>query len=201
MPPDWQLQSHGSLEKFRQQYLEGDSRAAARYFQEAKTSVAATGRPELAARVELYRCALGVAALDVQACMEYESLRADATADDQAYGDFLAGRPGAAARLPEQYRDVAAARDNTARVKALESIADPVSRLVAAGALFRATQLPPQGVAIAVDAASSQGYRSPLLAFLGVQLRQAEAAGDRAAIEAIRKRIDLVYKSLPGHAP
>ena len=37
----------------------------------------------------------------------------------------------------------------------------------------------------------------PLLAYLNVQAKRAEAAGDSTALESIRKRIDLVYQSLP----
>lgn len=200
MPPEWQSQSHASLERFRQQYLEGNSRLAQRSFAEAKAAVAATGRPELAARAELVRCALATAALDSNACAGFDAIRNEATADDQAYRAFLSGQWQAqdVTRLPSQYRAVAFARDEAARNNAMQWIADPVSRLVAAGALFRLAQLSPEGLDIAVGTASAQGYRRPLLAYLNVQAKRAEAAGDSAVLESIRKRIDLVYQSLPG---
>jgi hypothetical protein len=199
MPPEWQLQSHSSLERFMQQYLEGTPRLAQRSFAEAKAAVASTGRPELAARAELVRCALGTAALDVDACVSFESMRGDATVDDQAYGDFIGGRLSEhdVSRLPAQYRGVATARDEAARNKAMQQIEDPVSRLVAAGALFRLAQLSPQGLVSAIDTASAGGYRRPLLAYLNVQAKRAESAGDTAALQSIQKRIDLVYQSLP----
>jgi hypothetical protein len=199
MPPEWQSQSHASLERFTQHYLEGNLHLAQRSFAEAKAAVASTGRPELAARVELVRCALGTAALDVDACVAFESARSDATVDDQAYGDFVSGRLRAqdTNRLPRQYRDVATARDEPARNKAMLRMDEPVSRLVAAGALFRLAQLSPEGLAGAIDTASSHGYRRPLLAFLNVQAKRAESAGDTVALQSIRKRIDLVYQSLP----
>jgi len=199
MPPEWQSQSHTSLERFTQQYLEGNSQLAQRSFAEVKAAVASTGRPELAARVELVRCALGTAALDADACMAFESMRGDATVDDQAYGDFIGGRLSEhdVSRLPAQYRGVATARDEAVRNKAMQQIEDPVSRLVAAGALFRLAQLSPQGLASAIDTASAGGYRRPLLAYLNVQAKRAESAGDTAALQSIQKRIDLVYQSLP----
>lgn len=198
-PPDWQLRSHDSLERFTQQYLEGNSRLAERSFAEAKAAVASTGKLDLVARTELVRCALGTAALDVDACKEFESMRSDATLADQAYGDFVGGRGREqdASRLPPQYREVATARDETARNKAMQQIEDPVSRLVAAGSLFRRAQLSPESLAAAIDTASAQGYRRPLLAYLNVQARRAESAGDTAALHAIEKRIDLVYQSMP----
>jgi hypothetical protein len=197
--PEWQTQSHASLERFRQQYLEGNSRPAERSFAEAKAAVASTGRPELAARAELVRCALGTAALDVDACLGFESIKSDATTEDQAYGDFVSGqlRERDARGLPSPYRSVATARDEAARNKAMQQIEDPVSRLVAAGVLFRLAQLSPEGLTTAIDTASAQGYRRPLLAYLNVQARRAETTGDTAALQSIQKRIDLVYQSLP----
>ena len=199
LPPEWQSQSHASLEKFKQQYLEGDSRAAERSFAEAQAAVAATGKPELAARAELVRCALGTAALDVDACTQFDSMRGDATVEDQVYGDFVGARGNRpdASRLPEQYRALATAGDEAARSRAMQQIEDPVSRLVAAGILFRHAQLSPAGLVTAIDTASAQGYRRPLLAYLNVQAKRAESAGDAAALQAIQKRIDLVYQSLP----
>lgn len=199
LPPQWKLQSRESLEKFTQQYLEGETRRAQHSFAQVRAAVASTGRPELAAHVELARCALGVAALDHDACAVFDSMRSDATAEDQAYGDFVAGalRAQDAQRLPDRYRRVAAAADDAARNKAMQQIDDPVSRLVAAGVLFRLAQLSPEGLASAIDAASAAGYRRPLLAYLEVQAKRADAAGDSVALQSIRKRIDLVYQSLP----
>lgn len=199
MPPEWQSQSHASLEKFKQYYLEGNSRLAERSFADAKAALASTGRPELAVRAELVRCALGTAALDFDTCQGFEDAKNDATAEDRAYGDFVSGRlrEQDASMLPEQYRAIAQARDDGARIKAMQQIADPVSRLVAAGALFRLAQLSPQGLSAAVDTASAQGYRRPLLAYLNVQARLAESSGDSVALLSIQKRIDLVVRSLP----
>ena len=199
MPPEWQTQSYASLERFKQQYLDGDSRSAERSFAEAKAALEATGRPELVARAELVRCALGTAALDFDACARFDAIRNEATADDQAYRSFLNGqwRARDAARLPSQYRGLVASGGEAARNKAMQRMEDPVSRLIAAGALFRLVQLSPAGRGTAVETASAQGYRRPLLAYLNVQAKGAEAAGDTAALESIRRRIDLVYQSLP----
>jgi hypothetical protein len=70
-------------------------------------------------------------------------------------------------------------------------VADPLSRLVAAGALLKAGRITPADIGTAVDTASSQGWRRPLLAWLGVQEQRARAAGDTAAVERIRRRIAL----------
>ena len=191
--PSWQADTHDALDAFSAAYLAGNSRAADRYFRDARSAVAGTGRPDLVARVDLYRCAMGTAALDYDACTGIEANDADLTETDRAYGAFLSGKAEApqAAKLPEQYRAVAVAKDADV-VAALGKIKEPVSRLVASGALFRASRLSPDGLAVAVDTASEQGWRRPLAAYLNVQLKLAEQGGNAAAVAALRKRIDLV---------
>jgi hypothetical protein len=76
----------------------------------------------------------------------------------------------------------------------LAGVADPLARLVAAGALLKAGRITPADIAAAVDTASSQGWRRPLLAWLGVQEQRARAAGDAAAVERLRRRIELAGK-------
>jgi soluble P-type ATPase len=58
--------------------------------------------------------------------------------------------------------------------------------------------LPPIGVDLAVNAASEQGWRRPLLAWLGVQLKRAEAGNDLEAKARIQRRIDLARIGAPG---
>lgn len=199
IPPEWQSQSHAAMERFRQQYLDGSSKLAERSFAEAKAAVASTGRPALLARVQLVRCALATAALDFDTCADFDTLRDDATEDDRVFRSFLNGQWQSRDlnRLPTQYRNVVSARDEAARNKSMQQIEDPVSRLVAAGVLFRLAQLSPDGLAAAIESASAQGYRRPLLAYLNVQATRAEAAGDTEALKSIQKRINLVYQSLP----
>lgn len=194
--PAWKADAHDALESFTEAYLKGDIRAATRYFADSRAAVAGTGRPDLVARMELIRCGVGTAALDFDACTGYEAIQADATESDRAYADFLGGKfdPKPGAKLPPQYEGIAGAKDVDAQNRALREIKDPLSRLVASGALFRAGRLSHDGIATAVDTASEQAWRRPLLAYLNVQAKLAETAGDTVALEAIRKRIELVYQ-------
>jgi hypothetical protein len=70
--------------------------------------------------------------------------------------------------------------------------AEPLAQLVAAGVLLQTGRADARVVEQAVDTASSQGWRRPLLAWLGVQQRLAEQAGDSAEAARIARRIDLV---------
>jgi hypothetical protein len=76
-------------------------------------------------------------------------------------------------------------------VDTLRAIDDPLSRLIATGVLFQQGRASPDAIALAVDTASAQGWRRPLLAWLGVQLALAEKAGDSAAAAALKRRISL----------
>ena len=192
--PDWQTNAKAALDRAVAAYLAGDTRIANVEFDIARRELASTGRADQVALAELARCAVRVASLDVQPCEGFEKLRPDATASERAYADFLANRlqPQDIALLPEQYRRVATAGPGSdAALAALKDVANPLSRLVATGVLFQDGRTNPAAIALAVDTASAQGWRRPLLAWLGVQLALAEKAGDQASVEQLRRRIAL----------
>ena len=163
--PEWQQNAFDSLQVFQQLYLRGDSEGAESEFKLARTELASTGRADLVARAELVRCAAQVASLVFEPCKGFEAVRQDAGAEERAYADYLEGR---------------AARTSTG---------EPFSRLVAYGVQFRTTKIDPPGIAAAVELSSSQGWRRPLLAWLGVQLKRAEQAGDSETAARLKRRI------------
>ena len=195
-PPDWQLNAKTASERSVSAYLTGNARVEAQELERARSEVARTGRADLLARVELTRCAAQAASLAFQPCAAFEVLRVDAAAPERAYADYLGARlrPQDIGLLPEPQRAVAmGAPSDAANVAALRAIPDPLSRLVAAGVLFKSGRADPQVIAIAIDTASSQGWRRPLLAWLGVELRRAEQAGAADEAQRLRRRIDLVH--------
>lgn len=187
LPPDWQANAKSALDASVDDYLKGHTAASEAEFREARRETAATGRLDRVAQVELVRCAAQAASLVFEECPGYAALAADATPAQRAYAAYLAGQWEGldVALLPEQHRAVVGGG-------ALDKIEDPLSRLVAAGALFKAGRMTPQGVALAVDTASNRGWRRPLLTWLGVQEQRARASGDTAATEQIRRRMALV---------
>jgi len=177
--PAWQMNAKSASERAVAAYLTGNARIDAAEQARARSEVARTGRADLLARVELAHCAAQVASLVFEPCTAFEPLRADVTDAERAYADRLAGRvagPDAAA---------------------LPGVADPLSRLVAAGVLFETNRADPQVIQIAIDTASAQGWRRPLLAWLNVQLKRAEAAGASSEAEQLRRRIALVQSGAP----
>ncbi len=189
--PDWELNAHGALDRFEKAFMAGDARVESAEFARARDELARTGDAGLVARAELTRCALQVSSLVFEPCAGFESLRLDAPAAEGAYADYLAGRalPKDAALLPAAHRTVAAASADAASAKA---ISDPLARLIAAGVLFETGRASPDLLQLAVDTASAQGWRRPLLAWLGAQARRAELAGAAQEAERLRRRIALV---------
>ena len=167
-PSDWQLNARGALAQYQRHYLAGDTPLAEREFVQARAEIARTGRADLLARAELVRCAIRTASLEFDDCPGFEALRADAGTEEIAYAEYLAGRTARAAT------------------------AEPLSRLVAAGVRLKTATIAPEGIASAIETASSQGWRRPLLAWLAVQATRAEEGGDQAALSRIRRRIDLI---------
>jgi alpha-D-ribose 1-methylphosphonate 5-triphosphate synthase subunit PhnG len=199
--PEWQVSAHGSLQRYQLAWLAGATRAAEAEFAAARRQLASTGQAALVGRAELTRCALRVATLDFGPCEGFEPLAADAGAQERAYADWLQGRtltPAEVASLPSQHRRAASAAQTGADASAaVRGIEDPLSRLVAAGVEVRRGQLTPSLVALGVETASRQGWRRPLLAWLGLELRQAESAGELAAAAQVRRRIELASQKPP----
>lgn len=191
--PDWQINAASATERATSAYLEGKTAVAEREFLMARSQVASTGLPEHAIRVELLRCAVQVAALVFEECSGFTALQPDATPADLAYARYLAGSASAAdaSLLPAAQRPVAAAADERSAASAAAAIPDPLSRLVAAGALLRANRATPELLTSAVNTASAQGWRRAVLAWMKVQLQRAEQAGDSAEAARIRRRIHL----------
>jgi len=167
-PADWQLGARGALAQYQRYYVAGDAQVAENEFVLAKTEIARTGRLDLLARAELFRCAVRTASLEFDECSGFEALRADAGAEEIAYAEFLAGRSTRAASE------------------------EPASRLVAAAVRLKTGTIRPEEISGAIDAASSQGWRRPLLAWLSLQAKRAEEGGDQAALVRIRRRIEFI---------
>jgi hypothetical protein len=184
-PPAWQPNARSALDGYTDAWLHGDTAAADAEFVRARRATASTGRFDNVAQAELARCAARVAALGYD-CPGYATVAADATPAQQAYAAYLEGRwQGlSVALLPEQHHAVVTGGT-------LAGVADPLARLVAAGALFKAGRITPADIGKAVDTASNQGWRRPLLAWLGLQEQRAQAASDAAAVQQIRRRMVL----------
>jgi hypothetical protein len=157
-----------ALQSFQRHYFAGNTSVAEGEFRSARSELARTGRPDLIARAELVRCAVRAASLEFDDCPGFEALRYGARPDELAYANYLQGK---------------------GTYKAGD---DPLSRLVAAAVQLRSGGIAPADIGAAVEIASAQGWRRPLLAWLGVQEKRARDAGDSETAARIRRRIELV---------
>lgn len=189
--PDWQVNAHGALAAHTAAWLAGRDRVAAHEIAIARREAGRTGSAEPLARVELTACAARIASLDEADCPAVQPLLRDAGAESRAYADYLAGRWEGLDRekLPPAQRGIPVAADALAQLLTIE---EPLSRLLAAALLLRAGRLPPAGIELAIDTASRQGWRRPLLAWLGFDRDRRAAAGDSEGAAERQRRIDYV---------
>ena len=194
-PAEWQLNAKGATERAIAAYLEGNTRVELAEMAKARQDISSTGRVDLMARAELLSCASRVASLVFEPCAGFEKLRLDAPPAERAYADYLAGKlaPQDVNLLPKDQKISAQAVVLRAQ-PAITTVADPLAKLVGAGTVFQAGLASPALVQSAVDAAASQGWRRPLLAWLGVQLAMADKAGDSLEAARLQRRIALISK-------
>ena len=198
-PPDWQANAFSALNGFSSAYLSGNTRLADLEMTRARVEIRRTGRADLLARAELTRCAALVASLVFEPCSAYLSLAADAGAEAQAYAAFLSGQWNGldAKLLPPHYRAIVLSPDAPGLLAKIE---DPMARLIAAGVLLQRQSTSPADPVLAADTAAAQGWRRPLLAWLGVQLKLAQAASQTGEASRLQRRIDLVLER-PSKSP
>lgn len=190
--PDWQIQARASLEEFRDHYLQGRPAAAERAYARALAAISGTGDLAMRERAVLVRCGVAVAAVAFSECPSSDSAAVRGS-EEKAYAVFLSGEWGSLDRaaLAAAYRPVVIAASVEGRNAAMLAIEDPVSRLIAAGVLYRRAEISPKGIDGAIATASAQGMRRPLLAWLGLAEQLAIRRGDDAAAKQLRARINF----------
>ncbi len=193
-PADWKINSRDALESAANAYLTGNQRAFDGQFALARKEIANSGKLDVLARAMLQRCAWRMASLDFAPCSEYEALASDAAQAEKNYALFLRGdwTKLNAEQLPAQHHALLKAKTEAESLAALKEIKQPLTQLLDAALLLQQQRLLPEGIALAVETASEQGWRRPLLAWLHVQLKRAEAVGDAELTAKVKRRIALV---------
>lgn len=198
-PADWKLNAVSLLDHAQQRWLEGDSKSAELALTKARAEIARSGRIDLLARAELSACASKIASLDFSTCAAFDQLASDASTSDRAYARFLATdwTDLNARSLPVHYADLVGAKDAAQANRAAIEIKPPLPKLIAIALLFRAGRADPAALSAAVETASEQGWRRPLLGWLEVQLQRAKAGSDINAAAQLQRRIDFVLSTNP----
>lgn len=189
--PGWLLETDAALSAHHAAYLNGNERVAARELALARREVGRTGDAVLMARVELAVCAAQTASLAGAGCPAFAPLAADAGAAERAYAAYLDGGSFTLDLLPASQRHAWLG----GQTGDLEAIADPLSRLVAAGVLWRHGRLPDEGHALAIETAAGQGWRRALLAWLAADRERLLAKGDDVSAVIRQRRIERIVNS------
>lgn len=194
--PSWALEAQSATQRAVQADLQGQRRVAEVEWRKAFAEVAATGQPVAMARVALLQCAVQAAVVAPADCPRYQRYAAGAAPAEQAYARYLQVRhtPDDVGLLPAAQQATAQALLASAPVVQLPATQDPLSALTAAGVALRAGQLAPAAVLQAAALASAQGWRKAALAWLLVQQRLAEQAGDGAQVQALQLRLQVLQE-------
>jgi hypothetical protein len=192
--PDWQIDTQTAMARYTQYYLEGRSKLALASFNKARSASAATADINAVAHLELVRCGVAMAALDSSPCIGYTSL-ASTNPVDANYYSFLMGNWQTldAKILPYAYQGIVASKSIQELNTKISQISDPLSRLITASVNVTRQQYDIQTLEIAINTASGQGWRRPLLAYLLVQEKNTP---DPTQQQLIRARIELLQSSL-----
>ena len=209
--PQWQGASVQAATRGVQAYLVGMQPVARLEFERARSALSSTANLNAAANLELLQCAVRMASLEPLLCAPSIN-PADMSQAQLVYLNYLNGQlpsAGQRALLPKAQQPVAqaiAANGNVASVigELVQAAQQPDTQLLSAllaCAIAQQHQRASLDVATqAVDMASAQGWRKPLLAWLKVQANLADEAGDQRLAQHSRRRIELLI-SQQGNKP
>ncbi|UFS57259.1 hypothetical protein LN050_05565 [Comamonadaceae bacterium M7527] len=201
--PQWQGTSVQSAMRGVQAYLVGMLPVARLEFERARSALGSTANLKAVANLELLQCAVRAASLERVLCAP----SIDPSAMSQAqlvYRDYLNGRlPSDEQRalLPKAQQPVALAIGTGGDVASVvaelvqaaqQPDAQLLSALLACGIAQQHQRVSLAVAMQAVDMASAQGWRKPLLAWLKVQANLADEAGDQLLAQHSRQRIALL---------
>lgn len=196
--PDWKSASFNHLEQYKKYFLSGRDQLATIQFQKAVDEIKNSGNLSLLATAYLTRSALRVAVLEPPQNREYlEILKADPTDDQKDYYLLLEGKFAEIQKnnLPASYQDLAEALEggNEERITiAVLDIPDDLSRLIAVGLVARYRVENEAVLTSAVDLASRNGWRKPLLIYLARLESYHQRINETDKAEKIRRKIELL---------
>ncbi len=194
--PDWQIDTQTAMARYTQHYLEGRSKLAQTSFEKARNASASTANINAIAHLELVKCGVAMAALDTSPCTAYTRLaQQNSDARDANYYRFLTGNNQHLDKtlLPSQYQVLLQAQSVNDINNAVGQIADPLSRLIAVSVSYVQQKYDDKTLQIAIDTASAQGWRRPLLVYLRIQEKNTQ---DALQLQQIQTRIELLTSPL-----
>lgn len=196
--PDWKTDAVDFIGRYKKHALLGEYVVAERFFQRALNATGGAGRIGDTARLWLVHCATRRANLQDDDCSEYTELaKLETSAADRVYYQFVTLKWAEldVANLPPHY--AALVKSDTARLNTqIAAIEDPLSRLLAASLVTQRGQADHATLTIAMETASTQGWRQPLLTYLKLLEKSAASRGMSSEQQAYAVRIRLIEEAL-----
>lgn len=196
--PDWKSDSVDFIGRYKKHALLGENTLAERYFQQALRATGGAGRVSETGRLWLVHCATRRASLLDDDCSEYADLaKVETSTEDRAYYQLVTLNWSGldAARLPAQY--AALVKSEPARINAqIAAIEDPLSRLLAASLVTLRGQADHATLVLAMETASAQGWRQPLLTYLKLLEKSAAERGATSEQQTYAVRTRLIEDAL-----
>jgi hypothetical protein len=198
--PGWQENGYRQLENYKTYFLSGREDSSEPHFLKALREIAAGNDMNLLSLAYLTKYGLHAAALESFDTADFARLYRQAPIPaNMAYCHFLKGNFTAVdpSLLSARYAGVlkvALAKDPVRAARELAAIDDPLSRLIACGVWVRYRPYDEHILQIALAAASDNGWKRPLWAYLDRLQNYYEAKGDTAQAGMIRDRLLLLKK-------
>ena len=198
--PVWKEKAYSQLDEYKTSFLTGREASTEPHFEKARKEIAAGNDLGLLTIAYLTKYALHTASLEPFDASEFAKLyRLEPHPSDMAYCHFLKGNFSAVdpKALPARYAGVLKAafgRDAAMAGREIAAIDDPLSRLIACGVWTRYLPADETIMQIGIAAASANGWRRPLWAYLERLQNYYLENGDQAKANSVSERLKLLRK-------
>lgn len=194
--PAWRQNAMADTANFIESSFIGNESYASKYFDKMLEDFKMTVDPDEIVKAYLTRCIVDFALLEYSDCRDAAGmLPLLKNEENVAYYNFLSGKARKPEDLPKKYRDIFefSQKCSVKEVNSeLSSEKDPASLLIKASFFAKSGCYDAETAAIAVKAASEEGWKKAALKYLALQLAYFEKHGDTKSAGAVKKRMELV---------
>jgi len=194
--PTWRQNAAADKANFIESSFVGNESYASKYFDKMLEDFRMTVDPDEIVKAYLARCAVSFALFEYSDCSEAaDMLPLLKNKENIVYYNFVSGKVRALEDLPQKYRDVVDISHNCNVEKAnsaLSSEKDPTTLLMKASLFVKSDCYNDETAAIAIDAASKEGWKKVVLKYLALQLSYFEKRGETQKAGLVKKRMELV---------
>ena len=198
--PEWKNTSSRQLESYKYYFSTDKEGTSEPHFVKAKKAIARSNDLNLLGTVYLTRYALHVSIVDNFDDADFLRInKLQPNAKNFSYYNFIKGNFHAADYnlLPAHYSRLlkpAQDKDLAAAVREINSIDDPLSRLVACGVWVKYLPYDDNILQIAINTAADNGWGRPLFAYLTRLQQYYLDHHETAKAESIKERLELLKK-------